>query len=350
MIFRQLFDSVSGTYTYLLASRHGGEALIIDPVLEKVDRYIQLVNELDLKLVKAVDTHLHADHITGLGALRDRTHCITVMGDKSKVDVVSMRLSEGDKLTIEGVALDVLYTPGHTDDSYSFLMKDRVFTGDTLLIRGTGRTDFQNGDPRAQYDSIFNKLLKLPDETMVFPAHDYKGETVSTIGEEKAFNPRLQVKSLDQYVDLMNGLNLPNPKMMDVAVPANMRVGFAQEAIAQRGWAVSAADAIKLVGRPDVALIDLREKSRAREARRHPGIAARALPRPAGQHPAGRHAARARGRDRQAHPVLLRLRRALGDGGAGRAGFRHRRGLPYPRRDRRLEEGGRRAGALASEW
>jgi sulfur dioxygenase len=261
MIFRQLFDSVSGTYTYLLASRHGGEALIIDPVLEKIDRYIQLVNELDLKLVKAVDTHLHADHITGLGALRDRTHCITVMGDMSKVDVVSMRLSEGDKLTIEGVALDVLYTPGHTDDSYSFLMKDRVFTGDTLLIRGTGRTDFQNGDPRAQYDSIFNKLMKLPDETMVFPAHDYKGETVSTIGEEKAFNPRLQVKSLDQYVTLMNGLNLPNPKMMDVAVPANMRVGFAQEAIAQRGWAVSAADAIKLVGRPDVTLVDLREKS-----------------------------------------------------------------------------------------
>jgi sulfur dioxygenase len=261
MIFRQLFDSVSGTYTYLLASRHGGEALIIDPVLEKVDRYIQLVNELDLKLVKAVDTHLHADHITGLGALRDRTHCITVMGDMSKVDVVSMRLNEGDKLTIEGVALDVLYTPGHTDDSYSFLMQDRVFTGDTLLIRGTGRTDFQNGDPRAQYDSIFNKLMKLPDETMVFPAHDYKGETVSTIGEEKAFNPRLQVQSLDQYVTLMNGLNLPNPKMMDVAVPANMRVGFAQEAIAQRGWAVSATEAIKLVGRPDVTLVDLREKS-----------------------------------------------------------------------------------------
>ncbi len=244
MIFRQLFDSVSGTYTYLLASRRGGEALIIDPVIEKVDRYIQLVSELDLKLVKAVDTHLHADHITGLGALRDRTHCITVMGEQSKVDVVSMRLSEGDKLTIEGLALDVLYTPGHTDDSYSFLMHDRVFTGDTLLIRGTGRTDFQNGDPRAQYDSIFNKLLKLPDETMVFPAHDYKGETVSTIGEEKAFNPRLQVKSVDEYVDLMSNLNLPNPKMMDVAVPANMRVGLAQDEIAQRGWAVSAAEAM----------------------------------------------------------------------------------------------------------
>ena len=169
MIFRQLFDSVSGTYTYLLASRRGGEALIIDPVIEKVDRYLQLVNELDLKLVKAVDTHLHADHITGLGALRDRTHCITVMGEQTKADVVSMRLAEGDKLTVEGVALDVLYTPGHTDDSYSFVMRDRVFTGDTLLIRGTGRTDFQNGDPRAQYDSIFNKLLKLPDDTHGVP-------------------------------------------------------------------------------------------------------------------------------------------------------------------------------------
>src|SRR5256886_3773466 len=261
MIFRQLFDSVSGTYTYLIASRRGGEALIVDPVLEKVDRYVQLVDELDLKLVKAVDTHLHADHITVLGALRDRTHCITVMGEMSKVDVVSMRLAEGDKLTIEGIALDVLYTPGHTDDSYSFRMADRVFTGDTLLIRGTGRTDFQNGDPRAQYDSIFNKLLKLPDDTLVFPAHDYKGEMVSSIGEEKAFNPRLKIKSVDEYVALMNNLNLPNPKMMDVAVPANMRVGYAQEAIAQRGWAVTAQDAMGLVGRPDIALIDLRERT-----------------------------------------------------------------------------------------
>ena len=193
MIFRQLYDSVSGTYTYLMASRRGGEALIIDPVIEKVERYLQLIAELDLDLVKAVDTHLHADHITGLGALRDRTHCVTVMGERSKVDVVSMRVADGDRLQIEGVSLDVLYTPGHTDDSYSFQMADRVFTGDTLLIRGTGRTDFQNGDPRAQYESIFNKLLRLPNETMIFPAHDYKGETVSTIGEEKAFNPRLQV-------------------------------------------------------------------------------------------------------------------------------------------------------------
>jgi len=271
MIFRQLFDSVSGTYTYLLASRRGGEALIIDPVIEKVERYLQLIKELDLRLVKAVDTHLHADHVTGLGALRDRTHCITVMGEMSKADVVSMRLSDGDKLTIEGVALEAIYTPGHTDDSYCFRMNDRVFTGDTLLIRGTGRTDFQNGDARAQYESIFNRLLKLPDETLVYPAHDYKGETVSTIGEEKAFNPRLQVKSIDEYVALMSNLNLPNPKMMDVAVPANMKVGFAQEAIAQRGWAVTAKAAIGLVGRPDVALIDLREKTEREKSGVIPG-------------------------------------------------------------------------------
>ena len=259
MIFRQLFDSVSGTYTYVLASRKGGEALIIDPVLDKVDRYIQLMNELDLKLVKAIDTHLHADHVTGLGALRDRTQCVTVMGEQTKADVVSMRVRDGEKVGIEGLDLDVIYTPGHTDDSYSFTLPDRVFTGDTLLIRGTGRTDFQNGNSRAQYESIFNRLLKLPDETFVYPAHDYKGETVSTIGEERAFNPRLRVKSVAEYEQLMANLHLPNPKMMDVAVPANMRVGLPQEEIAKRGWAVSGEELAKLIATPDVALIDLRE-------------------------------------------------------------------------------------------
>ena len=266
MIFRQLFDQVSSTYSYLLASRTGGEALIIDPVLERVDRYLQLIRELDLKLVKAVDTHLHADHITGLGALRDHTHCITVMGEQTKADVVSMRLADGEKLTIEGLALDAIYTPGHTDDSYSFVMPDRVFTGDTLLIRGTGRTDFQNGNARQQYESIFNRLLKLPDATLVFPAHDYKGDTVSTIGEEKTYNPRLQVKSPQEYVELMNGLKLSNPKMMDVAVPANMKVGLAQEKIALRGWSLTAPAALALLGKPNVALIDLRERS---ERERH---------------------------------------------------------------------------------
>lgn len=219
------------------------------------------MRELDLKLVKAVDTHLHADHITGLGALRDRTHCITVMGEQTAADVVSMRVAEGDRVSIEGLSLDVLYTPGHTDDSYSFLTGGRVFTGDTLLIRGTGRTDFQNGDPRQQYDSIFNKLLKLPDDTLVYPAHDYKGDTVSTIGEEKRFNPRLKVQSVDEYVDLMNNLNLPNPKMMDVAVPANIHVGLHQDEIAAKGWAVSAVEALALRGRSDVAIVDLREKA-----------------------------------------------------------------------------------------
>src|SRR6516225_9820961 len=247
MIFRQLFEPVSSSYSYLLASRRGGEALIIDPVLEKVDRYLQLTQELRLNLVKAVDTHLHADHITGLGALRDRTQCITVMGEQSGVDVVSMRLADGDQLEIEGLALDVIYTPGHTDDSYSFLCSDRVFTGDTLLIRGTGRTDFQNGDPRAQYESLFGRLLKLPDETLVYPAHDYKGDTVTTIGEERLYNPRLQVKSPQEYVDLMSNLHLTNPKMMDVAVPANMRSGLAQKIVADRGWALTAEDAKRLL-------------------------------------------------------------------------------------------------------
>jgi len=265
MIFRQLFDTTSSTYTYVLASRHGGEALIIDPVLDRVDRYIQLLNELDLRLVKAIDTHLHADHITGLEALRERTQCITVMGEQTKADVVSIRVSDGDRVGIEGLSLEALYTPGHTDDSYSYLMPDRVFTGDTLLIRGTGRTDFQNGDPREQYESLFGRLLRLADETLVYPAHDYKGDTVSTIGEEKAFNPRLQVNSVDDYVELMNNLHLPNPKMMDVAVPANMRIGLAQQTVANKGWAISAEEAKGLLDQPDVALIDLREDQERRK-------------------------------------------------------------------------------------
>jgi len=261
MIFRQLFDGESSTYTYLLASRAGGEALIIDPVLEKVDRYLQLLEELDLKLIKAVDTHVHADHITGLGALRDQTRCITVMGEQSGVDVVSMRVTEGDKIDIEGLALDVIYTPGHTDDSYSFLSDDRVFTGDTLLIRGTGRTDFQNGDPAAQYDSIFNKLLKLPDDTLIYPAHDYKGDTVSTVDEERACNPRLQVSSEAEYVDIMNNLNLANPKMMDVAVPANLKIGLLQDDLEQMGLSINCREGIAKIGDPSLILVDLRDDS-----------------------------------------------------------------------------------------
>ncbi|MDA7486114.1 MBL fold metallo-hydrolase [Candidatus Pelagibacter ubique] len=226
MLFRQLFDKASSTFTYLIASAKGREALIIDPVLENVEQYIKLLKELDLKLVKVIDTHIHADHISGIAELRDKTNCVTVMGDKTPADVVAMQVADEETIKIDGLELQAIYTPGHTIESFSFLMNDRVFTGDALLIRGTGRTDFQNGNARDSYNSIFNKLLKLPDETLVYPAHDYKGEMVSTIIEEKKFNPRLQVSSVDQYIEIMNNLNLPNPSMMDVAVPSNLQLGI----------------------------------------------------------------------------------------------------------------------------
>lgn len=259
MLFRQLFDAESCTYTYLIASRPGGEAVIVDSVIEHVDQYLRILEELDLKLVKVVDTHTHADHITGMGVLRDRTRCVTVMGSESAADVVSMRVREGETIDIEGLSLDVIYTPGHTDDSYTFRLPDRIFTGDTLFIRGTGRTDFQNGDPRAQYDSIFNKLLRLPEDTLVYPGHDYKGETVSTLGEERRYNPRLQVSSADEYADIMNGLNLANPKMMDVAVPANQKIGAAQGDAAQAAWALTVAEVQNRCSQGDCVLVDLRE-------------------------------------------------------------------------------------------
>jgi len=228
MIFRQLFERESSTYTYLIAARKGGEALLIDPVKEETPKYLQLLRELDVNLVFAVDTHVHADHVTALGELRNATACATLMGEQSKAACVSRKIADGEIIKIDGIALTALYTPGHTDDSYSFAMNDRVFTGDTLLIRGTGRTDFQNGDPRDQYQSLFGKLLKLPEETLVYPAHDYKGWMVSTIGEERAHNPRLQVGSEAEYVALMRSLKLANPKQMDIAVPANLACGLAQ--------------------------------------------------------------------------------------------------------------------------
>ncbi|WP_029919580.1 MBL fold metallo-hydrolase [Nevskia soli] len=227
MLFRQLFDVESSTYTYLLASRVGGEALLIDPVQEKTPLYLQLIAELGLKLVIAVDTHTHADHITALGDLRSATACTTLMGERTRAECVSAQFRDGEMVGFDGVRLRALYTPGHTNESFSLVGDDRVFTGDVLLIRGTGRTDFQNGDPRESYDSIFNKLLRLPDETLVYPAHDYRGCTVSTIAEERRWNPRLQVRSVEEYVALMNGLRLPSPKLMDVAVPANLRCGQA---------------------------------------------------------------------------------------------------------------------------
>jgi len=227
MLFRQLFERDTSTYTYLLARRRGGEALLIDPVKEQIEQYLQLIRELDLRLVYAVDTHIHADHVTALGDLRSKTSCVTIMGAESRAQCVSRKVHEGEVIGVDGLEIRAIYTPGHTDDSYSFTMDDRVFTGDTLLIRGTGRTDFQNGDARAEYDSLFGKLLKLPDETLVYPAHDYRGWTVSTIAEEKAYNPRLQVKSEREYVALMGALKLANPKLMDIAVPANLGCGLA---------------------------------------------------------------------------------------------------------------------------
>jgi glyoxylase-like metal-dependent hydrolase (beta-lactamase superfamily II) len=223
MIFNQFFDSVSSTYTYLISSGKGREALIIDPVLENTNNYILFLKKLDLKLVKVVDTHIHADHISGLKELQQQTDCAILMGEKSLSEVVTIKVKDNEKIKIENIELVSMYTPGHTDCSYSFLMNDRIFTGDTLLINGTGRTDFQNGNATEQYHSLFDRILKLPEKTFVYPAHDYKGNKVSTIGDEKKNNPRLKVKSSDQYVEIMNNLNLDNPKMMDVAVPANKK-------------------------------------------------------------------------------------------------------------------------------
>ena len=223
MIFKQLFDEKSSTYTYIIASNKGREALIIDPVIEKTEVYLNELKELNLKLVKVIDTHIHADHITALNELHKRTSCTKIMGEHSKSEVVDIKVKEGEKIKIDHIELSAIYTPGHTDCSYSFLMKDRVFTGDTLLINGTGRTDFQNGCPKEQYKSLFEKLLKLPENLMVYPAHDYNGKKYSTIGNEIKNNPRLKVSSMDEYVELMNNLKLDNPAMMDLAVPANIK-------------------------------------------------------------------------------------------------------------------------------
>ena len=223
MIFEQLFDDKSSTYTYIVSSGKGREALIIDPVIEKTENYINLLNKLDLKLVKVIDTHIHADHITAMNELSKRTRCIKIMGEKSKSEVIDLKIKDDEIINIENIELRSIYTPGHTDCSYSYLMDDRVFTGDTLLINGTGRTDFQNGNSFDAYDSIFNKLLKLPEKTFVYPAHDYNGNKFSTIDKERKNNPRLQVNSKEEYAEIMNNLNLANPKMMDIAVPANVK-------------------------------------------------------------------------------------------------------------------------------
>ena len=223
MLFKQLFHKKFSTYTYIISSGKGREALIIDPVLESTKEYLNLLKELDLKLVKVIDTHIHADHFSGLNELANQTNCSKIMGEQSASEVLDVRVKDNEKIKIENIELIALYTPGHTDCSYSFFVKDRVFTGDTLLINGTGRTDFQNGSANDQYHSLFDRLLKLDDKIVIFPAHDYKGKKFSTIGDEKKNNQRLQVKSKDEYIEMMNNLKLANPKMMDIAVPANVK-------------------------------------------------------------------------------------------------------------------------------
>ena len=223
MIFNQFFDNFSSTYTYLISSGKGREALIIDPVIENTSEYLKVLKKLDLRLVKVIDTHIHTDHISGLNELAKQTSCSKIMGKHSASEVIDIRVKDNEKIKIENIELISMYTPGHTDCSYSFLMKDRIFTGDTLLINGTGRTDFQNGNPVEQYHSLFDKILKLPEKTLVYPAHDYNGNQVSSIQEQKKNNPRLQVNSAEQYAEIMNNLNLANPRMMDVAVPANIK-------------------------------------------------------------------------------------------------------------------------------
>jgi len=225
MLFHQLFDKNSSTYTYLIASAKGREALIIDPVLENIEQYINLLNELDLKLVKVIDTHIHADHITAASKLKNRTNCTTIMGEHTPSDAVDIKVKDDEIINIDKLNIKVIYTPGHTKDSYSFLMNDYLFSGDTLLINGTGRTDFQGGSSEDSYNSIFNTLLKLPEKTLLYPAHDYNDQKVSTIGREKKFNPRLQVDSVSEYSDIMNNLNLSKPKLMDINVAQNIKLG-----------------------------------------------------------------------------------------------------------------------------
>ena len=225
MIFKQIFDQKSSTYTYLIASSTGREALIIDPVLENVEDYIKLLSELDLRLVKVIDTHIHADHVTGAGKLRDKTKCVTIMGDHTPADAVEIKVKDEEVIKLDELNIRALYTPGHTSDSFSFLMDNYLFSGDTLLINGTGRTDFQNGNAKDSYDSIFHKLLRLPSETLLYPGHDYNGKMVSSIGKEKKFNPRLQINDVDEYIEIMDNLNLKKPDQIDFNIASNLKLG-----------------------------------------------------------------------------------------------------------------------------
>ncbi len=230
MFFRQLWEPESSTYTYLLADRSTGEAVLIDAVRDKIDRDLQLVRELGLTLRYVMDTHVHADHVTAAGEIARRTGAQSVAG-RLGAGCAGLHVGAGAVLPFGRISLQVLETPGHTDDSLSYRAEDRVFAGDALLIRGCGRTDFQNGDPHQLFRSITETLFALPDDTLVYPAHDYRGMTVSTIGEEKRWNPRLAGKSREEFVQVMRNLNLGVPAKMMEAVPANRACGLAQGAV-----------------------------------------------------------------------------------------------------------------------
>lgn len=224
MYIRQLFDANTWTYTYLVADLNAKQAVLIDPVDSKMERDLEQIQQLGCELKYSLDTHVHADHITAGGQLRERTGC-NCIGSKNGAACVDTQASEGDVFEVGNFKIEVLETPGHTDDSLTYKIGDNIFTGDALLIRGCGRTDFQNGSAEDLYESLMNKLFKLPEHTVVWPAHDYHGLTQSTIGEEKRYNPRIAGKSKQQFVQLMNELKLPRPKYIDIAVPANRVCG-----------------------------------------------------------------------------------------------------------------------------
>lgn len=245
LMFRQLFDADTSTYTYLLADRKLSEAVLIDPVLEQLDRDAGLIAELGLQLLYVLDTHVHADHITAAGALKSKLGAKTVISEAAGAVSADVLVKEGDTIRFGRFALEVLETPGHTDGCVSYVCREPAlaFTGDALLIRGCGRTDFQQGDARTLFRSVRDKLLSLPPDTLLYPAHDYKGRTVTTVAEELEHNPRLgSSKTEDEFVEIMGSLGLPHPKRMDVAVPANLQGGFGEQSSGEqveleRDWA-----------------------------------------------------------------------------------------------------------------
>jgi sulfur dioxygenase len=230
-MFKQMLDEASSTYTYLIADDESREAVLIDPVLTHVDDYIAVLAKCNLTLKYSLETHVHADHITGSGELRKRLGIQTGVSEQCGAEVADMQLNEGDVLTFGDQQIKVIATPGHTAGSLSFLCGDRIFTGDTLLINGCGRTDFQGGSAAMLFDSIVNRIFTLPDETLIYPGHDYNGRRVSSVIQEKTINPRLSGKTKDEFVAIMDNLNLPKPKLIDIAVPANRRCGVVDEVV-----------------------------------------------------------------------------------------------------------------------